>query len=305
MMAVSNRLRAAKPTSNLSGDGLPTRPETKLRSRHTPRVSILHLRFSMRQSVLLTIALFCATVSAAQSADEIVNKSITARGGLEKIKAVNSVRLKGRITLGPELEGNLLAEMERPGKMREQVTVGDKSIIRTTDGATGWSLNQFAGQDSAVQLSAEEMAMMAQKADFDRPLVDYQSKGNKIELLGQEPVEGKPAYKLKVTLKDGQVRYDYIDAGSFQEVKWEGQIIVGGKQVDAKSIFSDYRAVDGVMYPFRIDSETEGNPNRQTIQFDKVELNPHMEGSEFGKPVVPDSTHPPKPAPPESTAPSM
>jgi outer membrane lipoprotein-sorting protein len=253
-----------------------------------------------RSSAALAIVLFSAAVAAAQSADEIVNKSIAARGGLEKIKAVNSVRLTGRINLGPEIEGMLLAEMERPGKMREQVTVGDKSVIRTTDGSTGWSLNQFAGQEIAVQLSAEEMAMMAQKADFDRPLVDYQAKGNKIELLGQEPVEGKPAYKLKVTLKDGQVRYDYIDAGSFQEVKWEGQIVVEGKQVNAKSIFSDYRLVDGVMYPFRIDSETEGSPNKQVINFDKVEINPHLDAADFAKPAVPKPPETPRPSAEES-----
>jgi hypothetical protein len=134
---------------------------------------------------------------------------------------------------------------------------------------------------------------MAGGADYDGPLVDPASKGDQVELMGTEMVEGSPAYKLKITLKDGDVRYDYIDSRTFLEAKWEGTIHNGGKDYVSASYFRDYRKVDGVMCAFRIDSETLGTPNRQKIVFDRVELNQVSDDARFEKPVL-YPTQPPK-----------
>src|SRR5579862_5018018 len=202
--------------------------------------------------LFLVPVLLVALFTRAQTADEIVNKSIAARGGIDKIKAIQTVRLTSKITLGGSMEGRLIVDLKRPGKLREEVSMNGSSMIRTTDGSSGWALNQFAGQDAAVPIAADEMATMEQKADFDRPLVDYKAKGNQVELLGKEKINGKDAYKLKITLKGGAVRYDYIDPDNFHEVAWEGKITVGGKESNAKSWFSDYREVNGVQFPFHI-----------------------------------------------------
>jgi outer membrane lipoprotein-sorting protein len=239
----------------------------------------------LKYLVYVAVGLF-SLVSSAQTADEIIAKSISARGGSEKIKAVQSQRLTGNISFGPDAEGVLIVEMKRPGKMREQFTLGGKTMIRTTNGTSGWSVNPFAGKDVPGPLSADEMRTMNQKADFDRPLVDYKGKGNQIELLGKERIEDKDAYKLKVTLKDGQLRYDYIDASTYQEIKWEGKIVADGREIEAVSYFKDYRDVNGVMYPFRIESETSSSAAKQTITFEKIEINPVLDDARFGNPEV-------------------
>jgi outer membrane lipoprotein-sorting protein len=244
-------------------------------------------------STFLAALALATSMCFAQTVDEIVAKSISARGGSEKIKAVQSERLTGSISFGPDAEGALLVEMKRPGKMREQVTADGKSMIRTTDGASGWVLNQFAGSSVPEPLSADEMRTMSQKADFDRPLLDYKAKGRQIELIGKEKVDDKDAYKLKITLKDGQVRYDYIDVVTYQEIKWEGKIVTSGKEVEAVSYFSDYRNVDGVMYPFLIESETSGSSSKQKITFEKIETNPALDDSRFSKPETPPAPETP------------
>lgn len=245
----------------------------------------------MKKLAILLPVLFSA-LCMAQTADEIVAKAINARGGMDKLKAVQSQRLTGKIQIGPDTEGILIVEMKRPGKIREELDLGGKQVVRTSDGSSGWGINPFAGETEARQLPADEMENMAQKADFDRPLVDYKAKGHKVELLGKEKVEDKDAYKLKITLKDGNVRYDYIDASSFQEIKWQGRIVVNGQEVEATSYFRDYRPVEGVYYPFVIDSQTEGNPGMQKIVFDKIEINPSIEEARFGKPTVAPSAAP-------------
>jgi outer membrane lipoprotein-sorting protein len=233
---------------------------------------------------LTFLLIFLPATLLAQNVDEIIAKCVEARGGLKKIKAVQSERMTGRISFGPDTEGTLLLEVKRPGKIREQLVVGDKTMIRTSNGKEGWIIDPFAETSEAQPLPADEMSNMAQKADIDRALVDYKSKGNQLELVAKEPVDGKDAYKLKVTLKDGQVRYDYIGASTFLELKWEGIVRRNGEEFAAVSYFRDYRNVEGLMVPFEIDTEVAGNAVKQKITFDKIELNPAIDDAQFEKP---------------------
>lgn len=233
--------------------------------------------------LIVVVALFQPLQLSGQTAQEIVAKSIEARGGMRKIKSVQTLRMKGRLTIGGS-EGTLLVEFKRPGKMREEATLGDKVMIRTTDGHSGWVINQFAGKNDPEPLSEEELKVTAPQADFDRPIVDYQAKGNKIELAGHEKLEDKDTYKLKITLKDGQIRYDYIGAASFLELKWEGRIVRAGEEFGAVALYRDYRSIDGLMFPFTIVSDTPENPNPQKLAFDKIEINPTIDDARFGKP---------------------
>jgi len=231
---------------------------------------------------LLLISAVLSSVAIAQTADEIIAKSVVARGGMDKLKAVQSQRLTGHISFGSAVEGVLTVEMKRPGKVREELSVNGESLVRTSDGKSGWVVNPFSGKNEPEPLGPDEMGNMAQKADIDRPIVDYKTKGNQVELAGKEKVDGKDAYKLKVTLKDGQVRLDYLDCDSYLEVKWEGRLTVEGKGIDAVSFFRDYKPVEGVMYPFLIESDT--TDLKQTITFDKIEINPVLDDTRFGKP---------------------
>lgn len=206
----------------------------------------------------------------AQSVDDVVAKAIKARGGIERIKHLQTQRLTGKFSLNNE-EGPLVVEFKRPGMMREMVTLGGKAQIRTTDGRVGWR-----DASPPQQLGAEELRNLAGSADFEGPLVDYQQKGAKIELAGKEQVKNRLAYKLVITMKDGENRTDFIDCKSFLEVKWQGK--------GFESYFRDYRRVDGLMYAFEIDSGQMGQPANQKIVFEKVELNPPLDDSRFGKP---------------------
>ena len=239
---------------------------------------------------IVLVLLLSAPLVRAQTVDEIIAKSVEARGGLRKIKAVQSVRMTGRISFGPNLEGSLLVEMKRPGRLREQVTLGEKTMLRTTNGTEGWVINQFEEDPGPKPVSSSELANMLQKADFERPVVDYTQKGNKVELVGHDKLDAKDTFKLKVTLKDGQIRYDYIGASSYLELKWEGRVKKDDEDFQAESFFSDYRSVDGIMFPFEIDSDSPGSESRQKIIFEKIEINPSLDDARFGKPSLPDTT---------------
>jgi hypothetical protein len=232
--------------------------------------------------------LLCPVKTAAQTADEIVAKVLTARGGLEKAKAVQTERITGTIYFNPELYGPFLAEFKRPLKMHNEVTIQNKTVVRSFNGKdTGWVTNPFVGKDAPEPMSADEMKDAVNEADFDGPLVDAKAKGNTIELAGTEKVDGRDAYILKVTHKDGQTSSYSFDTKTFLLVKWSGADTVNGEPVTRETLFKDYRDVGGLKFAFELVSNTPGTDLTQRIVVDKIELDPQIDEARFGKPTGP------------------
>ncbi len=242
--------------------------------------------------IAINLALFFSFGLRAQTVDEIVAKALAARGGVPAIRAIHTQRLTGHISFAQAPAGPFLVKIKRPGKMREEIGFGQKTLVQTTDGASGWKLMITNGTGDPVALTAGEVRNMAGGADIDGPLLNYAKKGNKVELIGKEKVGNKDAYRLKVTDKTGDVRYDYIDANSFLEIKWEGQVENAGEKNTFASYFSDYRKVNGVMFAFAIASGTADHPDAQKIVFDKVEVNVPLEDSLFAKPAALQASSP-------------
>jgi outer membrane lipoprotein-sorting protein len=243
--------------------------------------------------------LFLPLPAAAQTADEIVAKVLAARGGVARIKAVHSQRISGTINLGPGADGPFVVELERPGKMHIEVTVQGQTLIRSYDGkSTGWILNPFTENKGVQPMTVEDISNISDESDFDGPLVDYKQKGNLIALAGKEDVDGKPAYRLKLTNKKGEMRNYLFDTESFRLIKWEGTRKVGDRDVPWESSFHDYREVEGLQFAFEIDSDAPGTGQSQKIIADKIEVNPQIDESHFGKPAAP--AVPPAQAPADS-----
>lgn len=239
-----------------------------------------------RQILAFTLGVLTAVPAAAQSADEIIAKHIDALGGLQKIKAVKTVRMTGKLTLGPGIEAPVAMEFKRPNQMRMDITVQGIVGTQAYDGATGWTLMPFAGSKTPQQMADDELKMAQEQADLDGPLIDYKAKGHAVELLGKEAVEGADAYKLKVTQKNGVVRTIFIDAEAFLQVKEESKRTIRGTEMDTDTILGDYKEVDGIMFPHSVDSGAKGQPQRQKMVIDKIELNVPIEDARFKMPDV-------------------
>jgi outer membrane lipoprotein-sorting protein len=234
---------------------------------------------------ILVIAAVGPLTAAAQTTEEIVEKSIAARGGMQKLKAVQSERVTGRIISGRE-ESRFVVELKRPGKIRMELTQNGKTIMRIYDGQYGWIVNPTGGKAEAVPLTVNEIKNIQKEADFDGPLLDYKVKQTQVELMGKEKINGKSVYKLRVAVKDDDVRYYYFDAASFLLVKWEGTRIENGKQVGVESSFRNYRDVEGLKIAFEILSRTPGTNLKRRLVLEKVELNSPLDDSRFSKPEI-------------------
>ena len=238
-----------------------------------------------RTSALALTGLLLASTVSAQTADELIAKNVAARGGLDKIKAVKSVRMTGTMAVGPGLEAPFTLEMKRPKSMRVEFTLQGLTGIQAYDGQTAWMVMPFMGKKDPEAMPADETKMADEQADFDGELVDYKDKGSTVEFIGKEQVEGADAYKLKVTLKGGDVRYVFLDAEYFLAIRSEGTRTIRGTQVDFESSIGDYKEVGGLMFPHSVESGAKGNPQRQKMTITKVELDPEIDDARFKMPA--------------------
>src|SRR4029077_13528962 len=139
------------------------------------------------------------------------------------------------------------------------------------------------------------------EAEVDGPLVDYAAKGTQVALEGTELVDGRNAYKLKLTLKSGDVRHVWIDAQSFLDVKVEGSPRrLDGKMRDVFVYQRDFRSVQGVMVSYLYETAIEGNPRTHKMVIESVAVNRALDDARFTKPqvLVAGSTAPAAPAHP-------
>ena len=177
-------------------------------------------------------------------------------------------------------------EMRKPIKLREEIELNGKLIVRTLNGRTGWVFNPLKDMVEPAPLDVDDVRNMTSSADMEGPLVDYKIKGNIVRFAGTAKVEGRDAYKLVVLERNGRVRSDYIDCETFLEVKWEAKLTEEGKEYNMESYFLDYRTVDGLAFAFLIKSLTVETNFKQRIVIDSVTLNPTSPESIFGKPVL-------------------
>jgi len=249
------------------------------------------------RNVMLRLAglALLATPLSAQTADEIIAKYVKTVGGMDKIQAVTTLRRTGKFTGGGGFEAAVLQENKRPTKVREEFSLQGMTGINAYDGKTGWKIEPWQGKKDPEALGEEEMKQIVEDADFDEPLVNYQQKGNKVELVGTDQVEGTDAYKLKVTLASGDVRYYYVDTDYYVPIKIEMKRMIRGAEQEFETSLGDYKEVAGWYLPYAMESNVRGSDNKQKVTFEKIEANVALDDQRFEKPAP--GAKPPEPAP--------
>jgi outer membrane lipoprotein-sorting protein len=246
------------------------------------------------------------------STQQIVDKNIAARGGLKAWHAVQTMRMTGNIDAGKlrtappvplyaitktkykipkaAAEGKVVQlrfvmDLKRPNKMRFEMEFRGDTAVQAYDGENGWKLRPFLGRSEVEPFTQEEMKQAAQQQQLDGFLIDYAARGSNLEAEGMDKVNGHDAYKLKLTLKDGQVRHIWVDANTFLDVKIDGTRRMDGKPRQVATYMSDYRTVKDLKVPFVMETSVEGVKGSEKIAIQKVDINPKLEDARFTRPV--------------------
>ncbi len=244
----------------------------------------------MRHAVIMLFAVCCfASFSSsplrAQTADELIAKNIQARGGMEKIKAIKTYRLTAKFEGGGGFTASISQESQRPDLIRETFTLQGMTAVQAYDGSNAWQIQPFGGKKDPELMGEDDTRDLLLDADFDGPLVDYKEKGSTVEYLGHDVVDGDDALRLKITLKNGDIIYDYLDPDTFIEIRKEIQQFIRGSVRDRVLGYGSYKPVDGVMYPYSVSQGTKNNPEAQTTTVQKIEPNVTINPADFNLPA--------------------
>jgi hypothetical protein len=241
-------------------------------------------------SLLLALLLSgaAAPALAAPTLEQLVAQNIEARGGIAALEAMQSLKIQGKLLIqGGQFEFLYVQTVRRPASIRAEATIQGLTQVQAFDGTTGWQINPFQGRKDPERLSADDIKNLAETvADFDGSLVDWQKKGNKLEYLGTEDIDGTLAHKIKLTRPSGDTEYVYLDPDHFLEIRLLSQRTEHGVQVETETDLGDYEKIDGVFVPFSIESGLKGSSDRQKLVVNKAEVNAKTDDAFFAFPSV-------------------
>ncbi|WP_233867546.1 outer membrane lipoprotein-sorting protein [Paraburkholderia adhaesiva] len=226
--------------------------------------------------------------AAGMSGAQVADRNAEARGGLQTWRSVNTLTMTGQIDVGGTKPVQLpfTLTMKRPHKSRFELRFNGQTSYQVFDGAQGWKVRPFLGRTEPEPYSPAELHSAASTADLDGPLIDYAAKGNRIDLVGTDSIDGHRALQLKVTLKDHTERHVWVDASTFLETKVEGDPRkLDGKMHTVSVFYRDYRKEGGVMMPHVIETVVAGVKQVHRITIDKVTVNQPVDDSLFAKPL--------------------
>jgi outer membrane lipoprotein-sorting protein len=256
------------------------------------------------------------------TAAQVLDKHIAARGGAQAWKAVQALQLSGKVDAGKgdnyaravkmvnagkkaggkgtaaeiasangpkedaqQVELPFTLDLKRPNKTRLEIQFAGKTAVQVYDGQHGWKLRPFLNRTDAESFTRDEAKTEAARDDLDGPLIGSAANGAKVEMDGAELVEGQPAYKLKVTQKNGDVKHVWIDAETFLDVKMDGfPRRMDGKVHNVYVYQRDFRSVQGVMIPFVMETAVDGYSDTHKMTIEKAAVNPQLDDALFAKP---------------------
>jgi hypothetical protein len=247
----------------------------------------MHLRLAT-----ILVAAFVAPVQSAQeqkapTVDELVAKNIEAKGGADALRALQSVRLNGKLLVNQgQIELRYVQTKKRPGEIRTEATLQGMTAIQAYDGKEGWRVSPFQGRKDPEKMAVDDSKSLIEDAEIEGPLLDWKAKGSTVDYLGTEDVDGTLAHKLKVVRKNGDVNFVYLDPEHFLEIRIVTQRSEHGAQVEVETDLGDYEKVGGVFIPFSEEAGSKGSSDKQKIIIEKGDANVAVDDAVFRFPTV-------------------
>jgi outer membrane lipoprotein-sorting protein len=245
------------------------------------KLSTLSLTFIF---VFITMAWVCSTVHA-QTIDEIISKYHESMGGLDKLKALKSIKLSGKMPT-PMGDFSMVIFKKFPNLTKTEMDIQGQLMVQAFDGETAWMINPMMGSTEPQKLEGEMAKSIIDQSEFEDPFIDYAAKGHEVSLEGDEIIEGVECYKIKLVMnqnndEDVRTQFYFLDKELYLPLLVKTRI----NDMEINTYMSDYQEVDeGLIVAFNIEVRMEGQPS-QMISIDSVEVNIEMDDGFFRFPA--------------------
>lgn len=236
----------------------------------------------MKKVFLLAAFLTVLQVITAQSLDELV-KRYTIANRFDRIAALKTIKISGNMTMMGAVVP-MTIWMKNPNKIKIVSTFNGQEVIQVFDGVNGYMVNPMTGSATPVTMSPDQIKQTLRTSMFQN-FLDLALKTGQLSLAGEETINNKPAYKLKVNIEGGSPVEFFLDKESSLLVKISAVVNEGGMTMTIVSYPTDYREMNGLIVPMKTTSLTQ--VMEFIMNFTKVEVDLPMDDNLFSVKQVP------------------
>jgi hypothetical protein len=217
-----------------------------------------------------------AQAKKAYTAEELIEKNLQARGGSDKLRAIETMHVTGKLRFGGGIEAKNEFYAVDGKKTRFEFSLQGMTAINAWDGKGAWAVQPFQGRRDPQKVSDDDAKGLVLASDIIGPLLDWKDKGSKVEYLGTEDIDGTDAHKVRVTYKNGDSRVVFLDPDHFLEIRVEEHMYIRGQEQVSSSDVGEYVEVDGVYFPFE----------QGQLQIETMSLNKPLDDAMFAFPAA-------------------
>lgn len=242
-------------------------------------IVIYHSTFIKMKKLFFSLCMMLAAGLHAQTADEIIDKHIEATGGKEAYAQIKTCKMSGKMVVGPGQEAPMEITSVNNTAFKMELVIQGMTMIQAINGNTGWMIMPFQGNPDPQPLTPDDIKAASSQLDLTGDLYNYKEKGSQVEFIGTDDMEGTEVYKIKVTKKDGNIIYHYIDTETYYDLKTTQKVVVQDKEMESSSLMSNYKKTNsGLVMPFSM-SGTMGE-----VTWTSIEINVPVDNKIFEQP---------------------
>lgn len=229
-------------------------------------------------AVLAGAPLFAAG-EALPKGDVLMDKYVEATGGKAAHQKIKSVVLTGTVNIPAQGLKATIADYLGESNKRYQVMEipGVGKFEEGFDGAVAWQRSAAMGP----RIKDGEEKAIALRGSLGKD-VRWRDIYDKADTVGSEVVDGKDCYKVVLASKVGKPETRYFDKASGLIVKVVAIRTTQMGEITSESVFSDYKATDGVTSPRTVNTKAAGH--EMVIAFDSVKYNEPIPEDKFNLP---------------------
>jgi predicted Zn-dependent peptidase len=207
------------------------------------------------------------------TAEQILEKYIVAIGGREKFSAVQN-RITEMIGRVQGIEVNMTVYQKSPDLLRQEVNAGLMNQVIIYNGSQG--IMKASGQE--INITDQELEKLKYEATLSL-LLNYEELGIKLKLTDTPKVDGKDSYQVEMIFPGGTKWIQYYDKESGLKLKEEKNVTTPQGTFTQETLFSDYREVEGLKFPFKITQKM----GAQSLQFEvsSIKINAGIDDGKF------------------------
>ena len=212
---------------------------------------------------------------------EILANVVVALGGIEMLKDVKTVVTEGQtelITPMGKVNANVVVYQNYPDKMRQDITMSQGTFNIVYDGEAAYVMSPEGAQPLPPEMSRSFKDAVFR--DIIHLIVHLTESDASVLYAGTVDIGGETTSILLVKQPSGEMLKVYVSNDTHHVVKYAFRETEQGVTLDKERFYSDYREINGVKLPYRVDEHVDGNPYSER-RIKSVKINSEIDESLF------------------------